>query len=205
MQTNNKYEQSRTAVDAVIFTIQDKQLQVLLHKREKEPFETLFELPGGLLLPTETADQTLKRKLLQTTGHDDIFFQQFFTFTKPNRDPRVRTISVGFIALINTEKIPDLTGWQNISDLTKLAFDHLNIIEKAKEYLKQNISPKIVKQFMPEFFPLNKLQEVYEVIEQKEYDNRNFRKKLISSGIVKETEKREINVSHRPAKLFCFI
>jgi 8-oxo-dGTP diphosphatase len=45
---------------------------------------------------------------------------------------------------------------------------------------------------------------VYEVIEQKKYDNRNFRKKMLSSGIVKETEESERNVSHRPAKLYIF-
>ena len=57
---------------------------------------------------------------------------------------------------------------------------------------------------MPKFFPLNKLQEIYEIIEEKEYDNRNFRKKMISSNIVEETDQLEENVSHRPAKLFRF-
>ena len=196
------YEKARIAVDAVIFTLHDKKLKVMLHKREKEPYAGKLELPGGLLQGDETAEETLRRKLAEV--HKDIFFQQFFTFTHPSRDPRERTVSIGFVALIGHEKLKDLGNWHDCSRLAGFAFDHREIIAKARDYLKDNISSLIVKEFMPKEFPLNRLQEAYEVIEQKRYDNRNFRKKMISSGIVAETNKLETGVSHRPAKLFRF-
>lgn len=199
------YEKARIAVDAVIFTIHDKKLKLLLHKREKEPYKKRQELPGGLLKQNETAEQTLKRKLKEIISYQNIFFQQFFTFTNPSRDPRERTVSIGFIALINEEKIENLKEWYDYPHLPELAFDHKEIIKKARTYLKKNVSSLIAKQFMPNEFALNKLQEAYEVIEGKKYDNRNFRKKLISSGIVIETNKIETNVSHRPAKLYKII
>ena len=198
------YEKARIAVDAVIFTIHDKKLKVLLHKREKEPYKNKQELPGGLLRENETAEETLSRKLEEIIEHKNIFFQQFFTFTHPSRDPRERTISICFIALINEEKITNINNWYDYLNLPELAFDHKGIIKRARAYLKENVSSLIAKQFMPKEFPLNKLQDAYEIIEGKKYDNRNFRKKMISSGIVIETNKMETNVSHRPAKLFKF-
>jgi len=201
---NQNYETSRIAVDAVAFTIEDKKLKIFLTRREKEPYKEKLELPGGLMQKDETAEQTLKRKLKEMTNSDNVFFNQFFTFTNPSRDPRQRAISVGFIALINIEKIKDNNNWVEYKTLKDLAFDHKEIIEKARKYLQENSSGIIAKQFMPKKFPINKLQEVYEVIEDMTYDNRNFRKKMISSNIVEETGQIETNVSHRPAKLFRF-
>jgi len=199
-----EYEKTKIGIDPVIFTIHTNLLKVLLHVREKDPFKDLKELPGGLLLSQETAEETLKRKLKQLVGQENLFFKQFQTFTNPNRDPRERTVSIGFVSLVNQEQVKDLVKWYDLDSVKELAFDHKIIIQAARGYLKQNIDSSIVKHFMPQLFPLNKLQEVYEILEEKEYDNRNFRKKMISSGIVEETEQYEQNVSHRPAKLFKF-
>ena len=198
----DNYEKSRMAVDAVIFTIHEGKLKILLHEREKDPFKGKKELPGGLLQINETAEQTLTRKIKEIVGAQEIFFQQFYTFTDPKRDPRDRTVSIGFIALINSSRINDLSKWFDCNNIKDLAFDHKLIVDKAKEYLKSEINSIIVKQFMSEQFPLNKLQEAYEIIENVEYDNRNFRRQMITSGIVKETKKLEKSVSHRPAKFY---
>ncbi len=205
-----EYENALVGVDALIFTLKNRALQIYLHKREKEPFVNRFELPGGLLQSGETAEQTLQRKLKElmannsTTLSHTLFFQQFFTFTEPQRDPRERTISIGFIALLNETKITDENNWHDVALLGQLAFDHKLIIARAVEYLKNNVDTIIIKQFMPEEFPLNKLQEAYEIIEQQKYDNRNFRKKMLASGLIVQTRKLETNVSHRPALLFKF-
>ena len=77
--TIKAYEKGRIAVDAVIFTLSNQTLQVLLQKREKEPCKNQWELPGGLLHQNETAEQTLQRKLKEITGHKALFFQQFLS------------------------------------------------------------------------------------------------------------------------------
>lgn len=199
---NKNYLTSKIAVDIVIFTIHKNKLKVLLNQREKEPFKNLNELPGGLILEAETAEECLIRKLEEITGYTDLFFKQFNTFTKVSRDPRERTISIGFISLIEQDKIQNFMKWYEYDSIKTLAFDHTQIVSMAREYLKENIDSSIVKHFMPKLFPLNALQEVYEIIENTKYDNRNFRKKMIASGIVEETKYLEENVSHRPAKLF---
>lgn len=198
------YEKTRVAVDAVIFTIEKKRLKVLLSTREKEPFKGKKELPGGLLRDDETAEDAMRRKLNVLIGNHDIFVQQFNTFTEPRRDPRERTISIGFVALISQDKAAKLSEWHDCQQLPALAFDHKDIIIKAKKYLKENISSLIVKQFLPAEFPLNLLHDAYETIEETTYDNRNFRKRMTSGGIVEECGKQESGVSHRPAKLFKF-
>ena len=197
-------EISQVAVDPVIFTIDNLKLKVLLKKREKGPFEGLLELPGGLLENNESAKETLERKLKDLLGINNIFLSQFYTFTDPKRDPRGRVISIGFIALVNNELIKSKESWHDVKGLNELAFDHKKIIEKAQEHLKKNIDTLIVKQFMPKYFTLNNLQKVYEIIEDKNYDNRNFRKKMISSGIVEKTKRTEEEVSHRPGILYQF-
>ena len=201
---NSEYETARVAVDAVIFTIHEKKLKVFLHSREKDPFKDKKELPGGLLHSDETAEKALSRKVKEILDIDKLYFEQFFTFTEPHRDPRTRTVSIGFIALIDSQKIKDFSKWFDCKSIKDLAFDHKTIIEKAAKYLKKEINSIIAMQFMPSVFPLNKLQEVYEIIENKKYDNRNFRRKMLNEDVVIETKKIEKEVSHRPAKLYRF-
>lgn len=199
------YENAKIAVNAVIFIIKDKRLMVYLAERENEPFQKSLELPGGLLHPQETAEETLSRKLKDVVGVKNIFFQQFHTFTDPKRDPRDRAISIGFMALLSNEKVSDFKNFYQVEALPKLAFDHREIIKGAVEYLEQNIESQFANQLMPEFFPLNDLQVVYEVVEGKKLDNRNFRKKILSSGAVKKAKIVQKNVNHRPASLYQFI
>lgn len=200
-----QYEQARVGVDAVIFTINEDELLVYLNKREKEPFNGLAELPGGLLLHNETAEETLLRKLSDTIGDHNVYYQQFHTFSDPNRDPRMRTITVGFIALVAGDKVADIHKFHKLSQLPPTAFDHGLIIRKAAEHLKRNMDAKIISQFMPQYFPLNDLQKVYEAIGEVRLDNRNFRKKMLNMGVIKKLDKKEEGVTHRPAALFKFV
>lgn len=197
-----EYDKAFVAVDPVIFAIIDSQLNVLLKKREKEPFKNKYELPGGLLAKDETAEETLSRKLKNIAGETS-FFVQFNTFSAPERDPRGRTISIGFIALVNESTVND-GKWFPAERLPEVAFDHKTIITTAQKHLQENLD-SIVRHFLPDKFPINMLQLVHEVVKKEKYDNRNFRKKIIASGIVQESKQSEKNVSHRPAKLYKFV
>lgn len=198
------YEKAYIAVDPVIFTIQNNRLKVMLKKREKEPFKSRYELSGGLILANETAEETLTRKLKELLGTSSIYFDQFETFTAPKRDPRERAVTIGFIALVNDSLRKEQQVWYDVNKLPQLAFDHEQIIARALTHLQRNLNSLVAKQLMPETFPLNDLQNIYEIIQGNKHDNRNFRKKMLTDGIVKETKLLEKNVSHRPAKLYKF-
>ena len=192
------------AVDAVLFTILDKRLRVLLHRREKPPFEGLGELPGGLLQEDETAEQAVQRKLLEMVGAN-LYVEQFRTFSDPERDPRERTVSIGFLALVKPEHAIRLVGWHDAERLDDLAFDHGAIVAAARAQLKKNLTTSLIAHFLPREFALNRLQEAFEMIKQERYDNRNFRKRVLAQGIVEETGKHEEGVSHRPAAMYRFV
>ncbi len=198
------YENANIAINAVIFAIKDQKLMVCLQTREKDPYKKCLELPGGLLHPKETAEETLVRKLKDFTEIKNQSLQQFYTFTSPKRDPRTRTISIGFIALISYEKILNPKDFYSTDSLSKLAFDHQKIINRAVEFLKENIDNQFISQLMPKVFPLNDIQMVYEIVEGKKLDNRNFRKKILNSGIIKKAKTIQKNVNHRPASLYQF-
>lgn len=199
---NKKYEKGWIAVDAVIFTIYKGAVWVYLEKRDKAPFKSKLELPGGLLLPGETAEETLHRKLRGTLG-DSTFFTQFYTFTEPLRDPRERAISIGFIALIPSDRV-DINLFFRMPANKDLAFDHYTIVNKAFSYLKDNLDTKILRHFMPKTFPLNDLQKVHQSITGQALDNRNFRKKTLASGMVRKVNIKQKDVAHRPAELYKF-
>lgn len=203
--SNENYEVSRVAVDAVICTIRDAQLFVYLNVREKPPGKGLFELPGGLLLARETAEATLARKVTDVVSARPTFLEQFYTFTTPDRDSRTRTISIGSVALLPAEEVVDWDPFQSVESLPKLAFDHRQIIETAINYLRGRADYQFIRHLLPKQFPLNQAQMVYEVLLGETVDNRNFRKKLLASGLVKKIDQRQANVPHRPAALYQFL
>ncbi len=197
-------EIARVAVDPVVFTVSEGALLVMLNVREREPYKGRHELPGGLLLRGEEPSSEMERKLSSLFGGRDVYFTQFETFYRSDRDPRMRTISIGYIALVREEMVVDRGRWFPVSKLPALAFDHATIIHDASVYLKRNVSSLIARQLMPHKFPLNQLQRVYEAIEGKRYDNRNFRKKMINEGIVAPTNEFLSNSSYRPPRLYRF-
>lgn len=196
-------EIAHIGIDPVIFSILEGKLVVYLNIREKEPDEGKYELPGGFVGVGEEVTDTLKRKLAQILGKR-VFFTQFETFSGVNRDPRMRIISIGHIAIVKNSDFTTTDHWHKIDMLPKLAFDHKQIILQAKAYLQSHLHELLAQQFLPNEFAINKLQEVYEAITGETYDNRNFRRKMINTKVVIETGKLETNVSHRPAKLFKF-
>ncbi len=193
------------AVDPVILTIRDGKLLALLKKRLHEPDTGKFELLGALVGPHETADEAATRAVHAVLGDETVYLAQFHTFTNPERDPRSRTISVGYVALVApTLHVPHDAHWRAVHDLPELAFDHAHIITSAVTYLREHIDEVIVQQFLPKRFPLNTLQAAYEAIGGAPLDNRNFRKRMLALNLVKETDACEQGVSHRPAKLYEF-
>jgi len=213
MNTNyTEYEQPSITVDLVIFTVNKDKLKVLLAKRAETPFLGSWSLPGGFLLVGESLEDAAFRVLKEKTGVKDVYLEQLYTFGKPHRDPRARVITVAYFALIPWEnleqpesnKVTDLT-WSSVEQLPKLAFDHKEILKYAVQRLRSKASySNIVYGLMPEHFRLSELQKMYEIIIDGQLDKRNFRKRMLATGLLQETGKKDILGAHRPAKLYQF-
>lgn len=204
------YPHPAVTTDVVIFTIRQDELKVLLVKRALAPFEGTWALPGGFVNPDESLEEGARRELEEETGVSGVFLEQLYTFGAPDRDPRERVITVAYYALIPTDTVEiraasDAEGvsWFGLHELPELAFDHRDILDMAKRRLVDKLDySTIAFQFMPKSFTLTELQHVYETILGEPQDKRNFRKRILGLGLVRETGKTRKEGAHRPAKLY---
>ncbi|HEY9716922.1 MAG TPA: NUDIX domain-containing protein [Trichormus sp.] len=204
----------KVTVDTVALAVQQDQLEVLLIKRKFDPFKNSWALPGGFVDDSrdDTVEQAAARELLEETNVGDIYLEQLYTFGDRGRDPRGRTISVAYLALVRQEELElkassDASGvaWWPVLELPELAFDHRQIIAYAHQRVKYKIeySPAAFS-LLPPKFRLRDLQSVYEAVLGHAVDNRNFRKKFLNTGVLKELDETSQEGSYRPARLYSF-
>lgn len=206
------YARPSVTVDIVIFTIADDDLKVLLIRRAADPFKGRWALPGGFVEINESLDHAAARELQEEVGVTNVYLEQLYTFGDTNRDPRGRVISVAYFALIDAEKQRIVaasdaahTEWQSVFQPPRLAFDHKQILDYAVWRLRNKIEWTTVGyELLPKKFTLSELQRVYEIILQRPVDKRNFRKKILAQGQIRELEETRGDVAHRPARLYSF-
>lgn len=200
------------AVDVVVFTLIQKVLQCLLVQIKEGPFAGMWAFPGGLVAADESLDQAAERETGERTGVANSYIEQVYTFGKPERDPATRVVSVCYLALVAeqrarinaTQKYADIR-WTPVSRIPHLAYDHDQVARLALQRLRSKLQyTNIVYSLLPSEFTLGELQEVYEIILHRTLDRRNFRKKILSLGLLKRLRKKRRG-THRPAALYAFI
>lgn len=220
------------SVDCVVFGFDEKQLKVLLLKRDKIQGEDehlhsgILKIPGRLVYENEFLEDAANSIINDVVGNEAVSLQQFKVFGNPDRIqspndllwlqtqtnlPIQRVVTIAFYSLIKindaiTSIIESHGGeWIALPDAKGLAFDHDEIVQEAYEHLKKELSTSALEfNLLPEYFTLNDLQSLYEVILGQSFDKRNFRKKIVKLPYIIETDKMEENVNHRPAKLYFF-
>lgn len=207
-----KYPRPALTVDCVVFGLDEDDLKVLLIQRGNEPFAGKWALPGGFVQLEETLEQAAMRELREETGLTRVFLEQLYTFGALHRDPRERVISVAYYALVQlgVHRVHASTdardaAWFALDDLPDLAFDHADIFEVALTRLKGKVCYQPIGfELLPPKFTLSQLQRLYEKILERPLDKRNFRKKFLAMGLLKELDEVERDVSHRAARLYQF-
>jgi 8-oxo-dGTP diphosphatase len=199
-----------TAVVVVIFTVRQGSLSVLLIERAAEPGRGQWALPGGALLADESLDDAAKRKLEDETGVSDVFLEQLYTFDRLG-DGRANIV-VTYFALVDfarTRMRADLEwrpAWQPVHPSPRLAFENERVVSYAEERLRNKLEyTNVVYSLLPRKFTLTQMQQVYEAILGEPMDKRNFRRRVVGLGIVKETGQTVKEGAHRPAGLYEFV
>jgi len=203
----------RIAVDAVVFGYQHGKLYVLLIRQKFGSQEAYWALPGGLVQDNEPLIDAVKRELKEETNVAVNYLEQLYTFGDDiHRDSRNRVISVAYFALIDAEKTiikadtdAENVQWYSVDEVPILAFDHNAILKAAVSRLRAKLTYQPIGfDLLPKEFLFSDLENLYCIILEKEIDRRNFRKKILSFGIVEETNKLSEKKGGRPAKLFSF-
>jgi len=196
------------AVVLVIFGVVRGQLSVLLIERAAEPCAGAWALPGGLLREGESLDQAAARKLADETGVSDVFLEQLFTFDSQGGRANVVVTYFALVDVARTRLRSDLEwrpAWHPVRRLGPLAFGNERITGYAEERLRNKLEyTNVVYSLLPARFTLTEMQRVYEAILGEVIDKRNFRRRVVGLGIVRETGETEKQGAHRPAMLYEF-
>jgi len=217
------------SVDNVIFGFDDDKLKVLVIERkplENAP-ESMSAIPGDLVYPDESLDNAAARILKDLTSLEGLFLKQFYAFGDPDRvkdlkdqewlrsfraNPERRVVTVAYYSLVNMDEyqlIPShfarKAEWLDVVEVPLLAFDHNKIVSKALEALRYGLEhEQIGFELLPEKFTLTQLQNLYEIILDKKFDKRNFRKNIKKMEHVVPLNEKQEGVLHKPAQLFKF-
>jgi len=206
------FEHPTATVDVVVFSVENGELGVLLIRRKYSPFKNMWALPGGFIRKNEELAKAARRELGEETGISGVYLEQLYTFDAPGRDPRGRVITVAYFALVQQRAMKLKASFDAkeaklfaMRKLPKLAFDHKVIIDYALIRLRNKIQyTNAAWSMLPEAFTLGELQRLYEIILGKRLDKRNFRKKILSLGILKTLRRIKKGLRQRPARLFTF-
>lgn len=199
------------AVDCIIFGFDGEDLKILLVKRDFEPERGKWSLIGGFLKRHEALHDAASRILHYLTGFNDIYMEQFYSFSEVNRDPGERTVSVAYYALINIEDHNEAliqqfsANWFSISKMPNLIFDHNQMVKHAINRLRYRTSTKPIGfELLPEKFTMKQLQKLYESILDTKLDKRNFISKINGLDILIRLDEKETESSKRGSFLHTF-
>jgi 8-oxo-dGTP diphosphatase len=200
------------AVDVAVFTVRAGSLHVLLAQARSGPFAGWWALPGGRVGEEESLDDAAARELPAPTAARDVYLEQLYTFGQPRRDPRGRVVSVAYVGLVaDPERVSGAApgkyagvAWHAVSRLPQLAYDHAAVMRLAVTRLRAKLQyTNLAYTLLPPSFTLGELQSLYEAILGRKLDRRNFRRRVLSLGLLRPL-RRMRRGAHRPAALYAF-
>jgi 8-oxo-dGTP diphosphatase len=178
--------------------------------RLAESTQSDTQAAGGRVRLSEPLEDAARRELRGQTGLDDVYLEQLYTFGDPDRDPAARVVSVAYFALVPAAPALHRTvryaaaAWFPVRALPPLTYDHDQVAAMALERLRAKLSyTNIAWSLLPRAFTLRDLQGVYETILGRSLDRRNFRRKVLSLGLLRRLP-RARRGPHRPAALYAF-
>jgi len=203
-------------VDVVVLTVDDGELCALVVRRGQPPYQGRWALPGGFVEIDEDLKHAALRELREETAvrPGSVRLEQLATYGAPRRDPRHRTISVAWVAVLPEALEPTAgsdaadVAWKPVSWLLgrsgRLAFDHRTILSDGVERTRARLEyTTLATAFLGRTFTIAALREVYEVVWGHPLDPGNFHRKVTrTEGFVEPTGRRRSRGRGRPAELF---
>lgn len=216
-------------VDLVVLTVLDADLKVLLIRRKAHPYQGAWALPGGFVRVGdgyddrgESVDAAAHRELAEETGlpEGSAWLAQLHTFGEPDRDPRMRVITVAYYALLRRTLAPFVTAGTDAAEVRwaslradigaglELAFDHAEMLAMAVERVRDELDrTPVAFSLVPETFTVAELRGVHEAILGEPCDAGNFRRRfqrMVADGLLEEAPGKRVTGT-KPAKVYRFV
>ena len=185
------YPPVAVTVDVALFAIRRDELYILLIQRGVEPFAGAWALPGGFVQPGEDLDAAAARELAEETGvtEDAIYLEQLRSYGSPERDPRMRVVTVAYWGACASLPAPSGSSDAAHAELVRvsqveegdieLAFDHESIVRDALERVRAKLEyTALAARFCPPEFTISELRNVYETVWNTKLDPGNFQRKV---------------------------
>jgi len=206
--SDSRYARPAVTVDVVVFTLQHG-LYVLLVQRKRPPFAGFWALPGGFVEIDEPLEEAARRELWEESGLRPDYLEQLYAFGDPQRDPRTRVITIAYLALLPSGRQEAraasdaaAASWFPAYAPPPLAFDHGHILDCAIARLRCQLERSaLIFELLPPEFTLGELQQAYEQALNERLDKRNFRRKVLRTGLLADTGRLKAG-AYRPARLY---
>ncbi|WP_093592212.1 NUDIX hydrolase [Lentzea waywayandensis] len=210
MYTPSDFPPFAVTVDLVVLTVRGDALCALLVRRGEAPYRGRWALPGGFVQPAESVDSAAVRELAEETGVSGLHLEQLGTYGEPRRDPRMRVVSVAYLALAPDLPVPvagtdaAAASWVPVSEASSLAFDHDRILGDGVERARAKLEyTALGAEFCGSEFTVAELRRVYEIVWGVALDPRNFHRKVTGvGGLLTPTGASTSRDGGRPAALF---
>lgn len=221
------------SVDCVLIGFDGEHFRVLLVEqvgKQQEFGVNDMKLPGSLIYNDEDLDEAAKRVLNELTGLKNVKMMQFKAYGSKDRtrNPKdvvwlerfhrldehkiERIVTVAYVALVKIDKrFEQLSSkydarWMSVDEVKSLAFDHSQILRDALAFIRQYVEnvPAVLFDLLPRKFTALQLRILYQLLYNKEFDVRNFHKKISQMSYVLPLEEKQVGVSHRAARYYKF-
>lgn len=208
------YPPFAVTVDLVVLTIRGEDLTVLLVTRGQAPFRGRLALPGGFVRPGEGLGEAAARELAEEAGLaiGTVHLEQLASYGSPDRDPRMRVVTVAYLALAPGMPEPRpgtdaaAASWVPVATATThaLAFDHGQVLADGVERARAKLEyTPLAATFCPPRFTVAQLRRVYEIVWGTGLDPRNFHRKVTGTpGFVVPAGSSTAGERGRPARLY---
>ena len=226
--TDLAFMKTHVSVDCVVFGFDKDQLYVLLVQRNTLSNNGKnLKLPGSLIYQPEDADEAASRVLNELTGIRKMKLRQFKTFTSPMRtadnddvdwleqeyhNKIDRLITIAYLSLckitrkLNVVSKYSTVEWCPVDRLSKMPFDHNQIVEESLKEIRNWVEyePDTLFELLPTKFTVTEFRLLYEAIYSKNYDARNFYKKMAQMKFILPLNEYQKDVKHRAARYYKF-
>jgi ADP-ribose pyrophosphatase YjhB (NUDIX family) len=196
---------------AAVLQVRKDELQVLLWKRARTPFEGDWALPGGMLGDDETLEESIRRHLATKVDVRGLsHLEQLETLSGPGRHPALRLIATAYLGLVPAgvdPKVPGDTGWHPVDDLPTLAFDHLAVVLAGRERLRAKLSyTNIGFALAPPAFTIAELRGLYRAALGHDVSATNLQRILLRRALLEPTGEQRPpgRAGGRPASVYRF-